>query len=222
MKRLGKIGIGAYVLFSIFFLQANVELVFDDYLSDHAKQCVYDHSGQKDIMADSLSKSAQVMQECPGVKDVSIMRNEKDDLEISVMGARPHACINEIYVLNQNGQILDANLYSHPKRLPSVQTIDSNSDLSPICKKFLLDIPYELLAEYSVLYHDPSNIILYDKKQPFFTVTCSVTAPPNQLIHEACKKIKGSLKNKGELGDEPLSIWNADIRFDKQIIVSKK
>ncbi len=221
MKRRGDFITYIFLMLSTHLLQADVQVSFDEYLAETAKQCVHACINEK-IETKKLADTAACMQKCPAIKDVSIARPISDDIEVTVVSSKPHARVNEIYVLNSDGQILDASLYENIDRLPLVQTKNSDSHLSPICKKFLLAIPHELLREYDVEWENGASITLYDKKQPFFTVTCSASTPPSALIHEACKKIKDELKARGELGEEPLVVWDADIRFDKQIILSRK
>ncbi|MEX0672121.1 MAG: hypothetical protein WD068_02085 [Candidatus Babeliales bacterium] len=200
---------------------AGVQVHFDEHLSDEARHCIYSALDEHQLNHKKFPTSAHLMQQCPAIQDVSMHQVLPDEIDVTITSYKPHVCLNEIYVVTKDGKIFNASLFKDAQALPCMQTKNSNSDISAYCKDFLMKLPNDILEECNIEWESGTKIILRDKKQPFFAIVCKASTAINELQYELCKNIKKGLEQRGDLGDKPITQWNADIRFDKQIILSK-
>lgn len=166
--------------------------------------------------------SEQLLQACPAIKNVAVQHCADHQLKIFVDMHQPCMQLGEAALLLENGSIVSKHHYAPAsiEHLAQVQ-IASHADPFAISKElisWLQHLDKQILQDFSISWHDDYEIYLQHKQARAQTILAGVRTPVNGEIIQVCKQIVDQKINLGQ-GTARVS-WCADIRFDKQIIVS--
>ena len=133
------------------------------------------------------------------------------------------AKINHQFVATTSGMVLEKEQYD-PILVDRLKHINIHElceiQLPTVIHNWIDRAPFEVFEAFDVAWFDGNHIELQNKKDPQLVICCTHTQPINSLAVDACTHAKKTL-----ISD---SMWAkhhevvADVRFDRQIIVSKR
>lgn len=203
------------------FAMDSYQLSIDPLVSSSSKKIL------KKIVAQNYNKSCntlseQLLKACPAIKNIAIIRCADQKLKIAIDIHAPYMRIAEQGVLLENGNLVHAYHFTNNaiKKVPQVQ-LAKHTDSFSLSKEFvtwLQQLDSHVLNNFFITWHDDYQIYLQNKNTPTQTILAGITTPVNGEIIQVCMHIVDQKINL-EQGTARVS-WCADIRFDKQIIIS--
>lgn len=203
------------------FTMDSYQLSINPLLSFSSKKII------KEIVAQNYNKSCyqlseQLLKACPAIKNIAVRRCADHRLKIDIDVHAPFMQISDCGVLLDNGVIVHTNHFvAHAlKKIPQVQ-LANHTDPFSLSKEFiswLQQLDSQILNNFFICWHDDYQIYLQHKTTRAQTILAGVTTPVNGEIIQVCKQLVDQKVNL-EQGTARVT-WCADIRFDKQIIVS--
>ncbi len=133
------------------------------------------------------------------------------------------AGVNDQFVVTTSGRVLEKNHFA-----PSLSDDLKHIKIHELCEIQLPTVihnwidraPFEVFEAFDVTWVDENNIELKNKKDPQLVICCMHTQPINSLVIDACTYAKKTLISDSMWAKHHEVI--ADVRFDRQIIVSKR
>lgn len=203
------------------FAMDSYQLSLDPLISSSSKKIL------KEIVAHNYNESCNILSEqllkaCPAIKNIAVQRCADHKLKIAIDVHSPYLQITDSAILLENGVIVPLQHFADNvlKKVPRVQLAGHTN---PFClsKEFvswLQHLDSYVLNNFFIKWHDDYQIYLQNKSVPAQTILAGVTTPVNGEIIQVCSHIVDQKINL-EQGTARVS-WCADIRFDKQIIIS--
>lgn len=182
----------------------------------------------KDITHQPVTELYKHIQaEFPNVKTVALQRLPPDQLHVTITCHQPLILLNQEAVLIDSGLIVPKNLFAdtHTSQLCDIKLL-TKPHLSEQASAGLLAcvtaLTHSICKNYEVVWHDDLQAWLFDKQQPnFITIANAHTLSNPDLLGHA-KTLKKELQLQGAFEKQSKKQWFADIRFDKQIVLSWK
>lgn len=181
----------------------------------------------KEIVAQNYDKSfstlsEQLLKACPAIKNIAVQRCANHQLKIAIDMCSPFMRIADCAVLLDNDSVVHAQHFS-PKALDEIPQVVMAQKANPfeISKEFvswLKNLDEQIIKDFSISWQDDYQIYLQHKQMRMQTILAGVNTPVSGEIIQVCQHIVDQKINL-EQGTARVS-WCADIRFDKQIIVS--
>lgn len=203
------------------FSMDSYQLSINSLLSSSSKKIV------KEIVAQNYNKpfstlSEQLIKACPAIKNIAVQRCADHQLKIAIDMCNPYMTIADCGVLLDNGTVVHAQHFA-PKALERIPQVAMAQKANPfeISKEFvswLKNLDAQIINDFSINWQDDYQIYLQHKQMRTQTILAGVNTPVSGEIIQVCQQIVDQKINL-EQGTARVS-WCADIRFDKQIIVS--
>ena len=203
------------------FSMDSYQLSVNPLLSSYSKKIV------KEIVAHNYDKpcpylSDQLLKACPAIKNIMVQRCADHQLKIAIDVHDPYIQISDCGVLLDNGIIVHSQHFTEKslEKIPQVQLAGYKDPFS-LSKEFiswLKQLDSEVLNNFFISWSDDYQIYLQHKTARAQTILAGVNTPINGEIIQVCQQIVDQKINL-EQGTARVT-WCADIRFDKQIIVS--
>lgn len=181
----------------------------------------------KQIVAHNYDKpfcqlSEQLLKACPAIKNIAVQRCANHQLKIAIDMFNPYMKIADCAVLLENGSVVHVNHFT-PKALEQIPQVSIAQHANPfeVSKEFvswLKNLDPQITKDFSISWSDDYQIYLQHKQMRTQTILAGVNTPVSGEIIQVCQQIVDQKINL-EQGTARVS-WCADIRFDKQIIVS--
>lgn len=181
----------------------------------------------KEIIAQHYSNSfeqlsQQLQNACPAIKNVCVRRCADHQLKIYVDLHQPFMQIGQTALLLENGSVVGKHHYKKQsiEDLACLQIpIDANPfAISKELISWLQQLDEHIVKEFSINWNDDYQIYLQHKQMRTHRILAGVGTPVNGEIVQVCKQIVDHKINLEQ--GTARALWCADIRFDKQIIVS--
>lgn len=213
--------VGCWKAGNVIFGMDSYQLTIDSLVSFSSKKIV------KELVAQNYNKpfvclSDELLRACPAIKNIAVQRCANHQLKIAVDLYNPFIKIADTAVLLENGSVVSAQHYAGSilEKIPQVQ-IQGAANPFEISKEFvawLQNLDDQILQNFSISWQDDYQIYLQHKQTRTQIILAGVSSTVNGEIIQVCKHIVDQKINL-EQGTARVS-WCADIRFDKQIIVS--
>ncbi|CAN5166809.1 hypothetical protein BH09DEP1_BH09DEP1_6070 [soil metagenome] len=213
--------LGCWKVGNAIFAMDSYQLTINPLLSSNSKKIV------KDIVAHNYNKPFcnlrdELLCACPAIKNIAVQRCANHQLKIDVDMHNPYMQIADTAVLLENGGVVSAQHFavSALEKIPQIK-IASGANPFEISKEFvawLQSLNDQTLKDFSISWQDDYQIYLQHKQMPTQTILAGVNSLLNGEVIQVCQQIVDQKINL-EQGTARVS-WCADIRFDKQIIVS--
>ena len=164
-----------------------------------------------------------IKEKCAAIQDVSIIRKPNQQWHMIIDAQKPMLMINHCWILGSLGHLIHRKFYNKVciKDLPKITVDPSNSQptLSVPFKKWLGTLSQEQFAQYSIQYRNDYEVIVRQKNNTSFALLTSCLEPLSDHTLLACKAIYQGLCDAGSEQKKSSAPFNADIRFDKQIVL---
>lgn len=181
----------------------------------------------KALIAHYYTKSFEQMvhalkEKCPAIKTVAMQRCANHQLRISLDTYAPTMKLGDGAVLLENNSIVAAAHFTS-KVLNQLPAVDLKKEANPQllsleCRAWLNKLDKDILESYTLAWEDDYQIYCKQKNNPARVIIAGVNTALEKEIIEVCQHI---IDEKIQLGQGTARVsWSADIRFDKQIIVS--
>lgn len=181
----------------------------------------------KEVVAQHYTASFEQMveslkQRCPAIKTVSMQRCADHRMHITLEVFEPTIKLGQTAVLLANNAIVPAHFFG-PKALNQLPMIQLKQEAQPMqlsaeCRVWLNNLDKDILNNFALSWHDDYHIYVQEKDNPKKIIVAGINTPLDKEIIEVCQHI---MNQKIQLGQGTArESWCADIRFDKQIIVS--
>ena len=203
------------------FSMDSYQLSINPLLSSYSKKMV------KEVVAHNYNKpchqlSEQLLKTCPAIKNVAVRRCADHTLKIDIDVYNPYLQLSDCGVLLENGAVVHAQHFTlnSLEKIPQVQLAEHKDPFS-LSKEFiswLHQLDSHVLTNFFISWHDDYQIYLQHKTARAQTILAGVNTPLDGEIIQVCQQIVDQKVNL-EQGTARVT-WCADIRFDKQIIVS--
>lgn len=181
----------------------------------------------KEIVAQNYDKpfrqlSEQLLKACPAIKNIAVQKCADHTLKIAIDMCNPYMKIADSGVLLDNGSVVHATHFTK-KALEQIPQVIMAQQANPfeISKEFvswLKNLDAQIIKDFCISWQDDYQIYLQHKQMRTQTILAGVNMPVSGEIIQVCQQIVDQKINL-EQGTARVS-WCADIRFDKQIIVS--
>lgn len=181
----------------------------------------------KEIVAQNYNKSfstlsEQLLKACPAIKNIAVRRCANHQLKIAIDMCNPYMKIAESAVLLETGNVVHAHHFA-PKALEKIPQLEMAQKANPFALSkelvsWLKNLDEQIIKDFSISWQDDYQIYLQHKQMRTQTILAGVNTPVSGEIIQVCKQIVDQKINL-EQGTARVC-WCADIRFDKQIIVS--
>ncbi len=178
--------------------------------------------------ASSLMKLLQ--QEVPVIQALEVCYKGCRHAHVKIEAYRPQLSINTEYVMLCNGLIARSDFFADHVResLPAIGYPDDSTGI--VCGEyctallsFMGRLPEGFFEQYSVIWHNKTDIVLYDKQCAQFCLRAHAeTQFDDALVHaiasikKVVQKRTTSRSSKGTLH----RMWRADVRFKDYIVLS--
>lgn len=160
----------------------------------------------------------------PSVHAVAIAQTMPKKIHVAITARTPWVKVNENYVLTTDGTLVDQLQFvmSTYDTLPSIEVPSRMTKERKVSEGFMkvLCHCYQLLSDYTLVFHNDTHIVLCDKHDQQFAIVCCVNQLPDPTTIERCNRIKQDLVQQGKFSERLSRVWLVDTRFANQIIVS--
>ena len=134
------------------------------------------------------------------------------------------ALINDQEVATAAGLLFDKNNFSD-QSLQNIKRVQVPAEqctqmLAPVVHDWIERMPADLFASFAVTWVDENAIELKSKNDSQLVIRCSHTQSVDQLCAQACAQAKDEMVQQRSLERHQELV--ADVRFDRQIIISKR
>lgn len=214
------VGALCYYVKNLLFNSTDYVFCIDSRLSEAvAVECqmiVRNSYGALAYTADRLKK------EFAAIERVEMWQDAYKKLHVTIQAAKPHVCLNNQLILLSSGAVVSVGCFTKDiyKNIPLVGYIGPCLEMpvSEKLKQWLLHFDLSMLSHYAISYRDDYEIIIHNKASSYAKILCSIETPIDQKMSALCERI---IQVKGQMvqGTAPHSLYTADIRFEKQIIV---
>ncbi len=218
------LGLGFKLFCSYVFAVQECNVSIDPCISHSAQQeitaCIKDltdeHVSAKNIIA-------QLQQQFPFIKSVSIAYVPCGITDIELAVYKPRVLINNQRVLTCNDKLVDKNVFTNyqNKQLIAIATQSDNQDDAKLTmlKQYCVQLPTSVFDVYDLCYVDDAHAWLHDKKQTSFSILFNDTSMPSEKVLQYCAQIKNDLISRRTFEAKKNKQWIADIRFKNQIVL---
>jgi hypothetical protein len=170
----------------------------------------------------SVALLEQIKSAAPCIKNIVLDTYKPSLLNGYITMLQPLARLNEQYALLENGTIVPVNMYlpRHTTTAPSLQCPKELIAQKKSCQDlvtFAANVSAHMLENYTIAWHDNTEIHLIDKKNPQFCIVADMNTYTNQELFRRCVRIQENLIQQPS---RKRICWSADIRFKDQIIVA--
>lgn len=137
----------------------------------------------------------------------------------------PHALINDTLIANDQGHLFlahdfNVSLLHNIKRMYIHNIHTSDKNLPSLIQQWIISTPLSLFESYAISWIDEHNIECIDIHDPQFIIRCRHDQLITKEIINQHAYIKNNYDNQQVHKRDKYIV--TDIRFDKQIIISKK
>ncbi len=161
----------------------------------------------------------------PSIKNIRIRRRLPGSLDIHVQAVEPQWIINNKLLISNGGTIPLADITSAIKtKLPVIKLINEQTMplLAPQIAQFVEQLPSDLYINYQLIVQGNHHVFLKARAIPLI-ILCEIKCVPSADILQHCEQL--AVEKQDELikrakPNAKAGCMLADIRFDKQIIVS--
>jgi len=205
---------------------AHISLEVDERISNTTKKnlerLIYTAYSQSNPDARSISQ--MITQQFPCIKLVTIAYEPPNLVSIDCKACKPYCLLNYDFVLTAEAIPIHKNAFKkyeleHLHRIMLNAQLFDNQAVLNACKECIAHLPSAAFEQYELVWNDPVQIWLHNKKENFSVIFDQDNPPTNALLTE-CDTIKNKLQQKGVL-QQKSNRWIADVRFSNQIIVNK-
>ncbi|HSW73897.1 MAG TPA: hypothetical protein VLG71_01955 [Candidatus Limnocylindria bacterium] len=182
----------------------------------------------KDLDKQSITQLYTTLQsEFPAVKTLTVQRIAPDQLHVMISCQKPYMMVNETTTVTEGGYLVPTTVFAqtHTKNLPALTIANlpcATHRAPPGLMNCIGQLREQLCKQYTVIWRTELETELVDKQQPQFAVVCNTTTLAQPSLLARCQKLKEELQSQGAFEAKPKKLWIADIRFDKQIILSRR
>lgn len=165
-----------------------------------------------------------IKKKCSAVADVLISLLANRVWHIEVTAAQPFVMVNNDWILSQEGTVVPSTLYA-PQYLRSIAhiTMQLPSGQAPCVsqafKQWLVQLDRSVLHQYAIIWHNDYHIQLNKKNDSLWALRCHCLQPLNNTLLAYSDQVRKELEEKMK-GQHQRKTWIADIRFEKQIVLS--
>lgn len=197
---------------------------FDHFISDKAQQDIVAYIEANSLSTMSATDSAGAIKKTfPFVRSTTISYLPTGICHLAIKAQRPQCIINNVFVMTRTGDLHDKDLFMrHMLALVPPITVSFEKDqqvLPALLHDVVTNVPAQLFALYNFEWVTEHSIVLHDKINPHFAVTCTADHLPTAKMLRGCAQIKQLLCCRDAFRYN--NSWVADIRFADQIVVYK-
>lgn len=169
---------------------------------------------------------ACIREQFPFIKSINTHLVPPRVMKISFITTKPIARINDDMLVVPPKTICPTSWFQelHYISLPVI-AIDELV-LKNMCAenlvKILKTITSKVFDKYTVALKTTDELWLTDKVEPRLSLVCRTNKIPTDKLCEYGAQVKSLLESKGCFASRRIKSWLADLRFEKQIILSKR
>ncbi len=220
----GLIGsVATYKVAAIIFTgmqHASITYHIDERLSQKSQQQIIAHiENNRSISPQDLINDVRTQFGCI---DSIQLKYTPYTAEMHISARELSAVVNDQFVVTISGIMLEKEQYS-PFLFDNLKHINMHElceiKLPAIIHSWIDRAPFELFKAFDVVWFDENNIELKNKKDSQLVIRCAHTQSVDSLAIDACRDAKQALMNDNWVRHHEVI---ADVRFDRQIIISKR
>lgn len=213
------IGMMTTVCFLYIYTKPNYEVIIDPRCSVLCRNELKTLCKNSTLSAHEMHKE---LLQLPYIKSVNMLRKSLCKILIFITAQTPVACINDRYMLCENGFFIERSLMDSQICMPMPMmnvACQLNKELGTMIIRWLAACDEILLESYKITWLCPSNIIISDKqRQDKKCLTHYNMILSHQLVNQGLELLDQALQQHKKKGAGLI----ADLRFKDQIIISKK
>ena len=156
---------------------------------------------------------------------LTINRQRPGHAHIQIKASEPLFNIHNEFVVTKDGNIAHHTLFTQQSiegiplvKIDNTAVLNKKSEIHEL-HTFMSHLPSTLQAEYNVLWHDKTNIMLTQKKIPYHQILCHAKTFFVPKLQQRVKKM-AQLLEKRNYENRNKKIWQIDVRFTSLIVLS--
>lgn len=206
-------------------MTGEISVQTDSLLAEHSAQAVKDFIQANTISFENPSFFQLLSSHFPFIASYELEKNPSGIYACSIETAQPVLSINDTFALLENGRIAHITDFSSiiTQSLRNIIMPEHEREITSSFRACMQQLAPELFQEYTVVWLNDQEALLYDRTQPHFAIRFNAAAIPNTHIMRQCLAIKNDLEQRGAFsctGKKKPQQWITDIRFKDQIVVS--
>lgn len=215
------------IIYNRLFLITHYELIVDSLLTNETQIAIEQHLQHSNWRRNPHELTKTLSDRFACIKKVSTQILPPSLLRITIEAEQPTLAVNNRYVITHSGKVIPDHSFLRHRviMLPHIRMRTLSPDaplLSNELKICLAHLTPQLLTSYAITIESETTIWLNDMNTPIDILT-SVASMPDHTMIAQCNRVVQSLTPEEESPTtDTAERWIADIRFNKQIIVSKK
>jgi len=169
------------------------------------------------------SVATLIKEKFPIIDQVIVQRHPNARWHIMVTSTPPLVRVNQQWILTELGAFVPCAHYHEPclMGIPDIYmktSARSTPLVSGTFKAWLIALNKTVFERYSLTWNHDYEIILTEKNNPSFSIVTTCLQPLSEQALALCENIKKDIAQHKTQSNA--KIVKADIRFDKQIVVS--
>ncbi len=204
------------------------DVQFDATFSDKSKNEIIHFVESLDKrMAAKVPVFVSILKErFPHIQSLQVRLIPPGIMKISCKASKPDCIINEKLALISEKSMCPIDYFqdhvcSGLPRITIEQSLLANYDAKAI-KVVVNQISSDIFAQYRIVLCNQADLIFEDKQQPFLSLICRADKVPTRDLCIYGTYIKELLISRDAFSGKFAAHYQADLRFEKQIILSKK
>lgn len=204
------------------------DIQYDKMLTDACKATItqFIESLDKRLALHPDILAAVIQEQFPFIRSVQSRLVPPGTMKLQCMTSAPLCILNKSLLLVPPQNVCQNSYYctSIWENLPHIvldeallKTYDPR-----ILVKLVNNLSEDIFNQFNVIIAADNALILEDKMQPRFSVMCRIDKVPAATLCMHAKHMKELLENRKAFSAKSNSLYVADLRFEKQIILSKK
>jgi hypothetical protein len=169
---------------------------------------------------------ACIRQEFPFIRSIKMHLIPPGVLELTFAVSEPLCIINDDMVVVPPKSLLPLSWFQEKfyNSLPII-AVDSfvlkSVDVENLIA-LIKQLPQEICMNFALTLKTVDELLLTDKNEPRFSLVCRVDKMPMNELARYGSIVKSLLSSRGAFASKCINSWLADLRFEKQIVLSKR
>jgi hypothetical protein len=172
----------------------------------------------------ALATHAEVRQNAPHIKKLTINRYKPGQVAVKLTTERPFLLIKKLpsdhLILSEAGTYTPQSSYARSSVTGLAHIIVNDQQFTPSDQQALFTwaqkLPDDFFDHYAIEWHKNTNIVLRDKQLSRLTVIATAETTFTPKVLKKLADMRAQVEQKKGTKE-----WKADIRFNKQIVLSE-
>lgn len=211
-----------FIIPSYFFIINTCSFVFDACFSDSLQQALTQRVHAELVKKPFRLASCDVVQkEFPSVASIGVSYQQGGNVCCSIQALCPLLCINQTYVLTQQGELREASDFAPVlvKELPLITLQQEGTPvLSDFFKQYVKKIPLSFYKLFSITWVDHTFIEFRDKMHSVFSMIVHCETECNERLFRRYEQLKQQIMSQRSYDKKK---WRIDVRFKNHSVVAQ-